>query len=77
MKAMMKKPLLWYDYLRPSERMATMKKRPKLLLIDQHPEWLDFAQSVLRDEYDVAVSKSWENLLLTVKNSSRRVGKFD
>lgn len=54
-----------------------MKKRPKILLIDQHPEWLEFAQSVLKEDYDVVAYKAWDNVMSTVKESARKVEGFD
>lgn len=37
-----------------------MKDRQKILLIDQHPEWLKFAQDVLSDEYAVVTLTSYD-----------------
>jgi DNA-binding NtrC family response regulator len=57
--------------------MDVMKKRPKILLIDQHPEWLAFAQNVLKEHYDVVAHKAWDNAMSTVKASARKVQGFD
>lgn len=57
--------------------MAVMKKRPKILLIDQHPEWLGFAQDVLNEDYDVIAHKNWDNLLSPVKDENTKAGGFD
>jgi DNA-binding NtrC family response regulator len=54
-----------------------MKKRPKILLIDQHPEWLEFAQNVLKEGYDVVAHKAWDNAMSTVRESARKVEGFD
>ena len=45
--------------------MRGKMKKKKILLIDQHPEWLDFAQGVLREEYDIVkLSKHGDALSL-------------
>lgn len=53
-----------------------MKKKKKILLIDQHPEWLDFAQYVLREDYDIVTLSSHDNLLSPQKDI-RKVDGFD
>lgn len=53
-----------------------MKKRKKILLIDQHPEWLDFAKKTLREEYEI-VTFSRQNDLLTLHKSSKKANGFD
>lgn len=57
--------------------MTTMKKRPRILLIDQHPEWLDFAQGILKNDYEVIVNNSWKNLLSIGRDSTNKVERFD
>jgi DNA-binding NtrC family response regulator len=37
--------------------MAAMKR---ILLIDRHPEWLQFAEEALQDQYDVLTATSFE-----------------
>jgi response regulator RpfG family c-di-GMP phosphodiesterase len=46
------------------------KRKSKILLIDQHPEWLDFARAVLQEDYEVLALKRGENLSLENEVSS-------
>ena len=41
-----------------------MQTRQKILLIDQHPEWLTFAQEVLSKDYDVVALSKHEDIFL-------------
>jgi DNA-binding NtrC family response regulator len=53
-----------------------MKKRRKILLIDQHPEWLDFAGEVLGKDYDVSMLSRHHNLRSLPKDV-RKMDGFD
>ncbi len=53
-----------------------MNKRKKILLIDQHPEWLDFAKEVLEKDYDI-VKLSKHNDLLSLQKEVGKTNGFD
>lgn len=53
-----------------------MNKRKKILLIDQHPEWLDFAKKVLKEDYDI-VKLSKHNDLLSLQKDVGKTNGFD
>jgi DNA-binding NtrC family response regulator len=51
-------------------------KRKKILLIDQHPEWLDFAEEVLQEDYDI-VKLSNHADLLSLQNEVGKTNGFN
>lgn len=51
-------------------------KKKKILLIDQHSEWLDFAQEVLGDDYDITKLSKHGNVLSLQKDLGKANG-FD
>jgi len=53
-----------------------MKRKPKILLIDQHPEWLDFAKGVLKSEYNVSTLTKKDDLL-SLRDDASGVEGFD
>jgi DNA-binding NtrC family response regulator len=53
-----------------------VKNRKKILLIDQHPEWLDFAQEVLGNDYDI-VALSGHNDLVSLQKTVGKTNGFD
>ncbi len=53
-----------------------MKNKYKILLLDKHPEWLEFAKSVLSDDYEV-VALTGQDQILSLKDQLGKVNGFD
>jgi DNA-binding NtrC family response regulator len=51
-------------------------KKNKILLIDQHHEWLEFAQDVLNDEYEVTTISNYKDISL-LQEKTNSINGFD
>lgn len=53
-----------------------MKSKNKILLIDQHPEWLRFAQKVLSKDYDIVTLTSHKDIL-SLQGKKQKSSSYD